>query len=1065
MFRGPLVVSFIGAALATVLAPAIARAQPEINVTPTSHSFGSQLLTAGATADFTFTIDNLGTAMSDDLDVSGITKVGAQCGDFNLTAPATPFTIQQLSSATFDVNFDPSVQGARSCTIRIASNDSNEANFDVAVSGTGSARVIALSPSPLGFGNVVRNTNDDATLTISNSGNLPLNVTAFGISGAQASQFSLVSPPGTPFDVAAGGSQDLTVRCTPTSNGGKSATLTVTSNATSGSGTVTLDCTGVDPQISIDTTTLSFPDTNVGGSSTLQFTISNGAAAQSSVLTYYFTEGGSNPGDFAVTGNNCTSGAPCTLIPGNSRIHTVTFSPLDLAARSATLTVVHDDQDLADIVVSMSGSGRRPEITLVQPPGASIDFGEVAVGTNSTQSTITVRNDGNANLVIDAVSLTGSDPGEFAIPTGPIPGASVVVAPGATQSWTVRCHPTSQGVKSASFRIDNNDTQVTPEDPLTVALTCHSVRSVLVASPSPVVFPDTAVATAAQPMTVTLTNMGDAALTLHGISVSSSAFPIEGGLPELPLEIAAGASLDLTIGFAPTLQTEYLGTITLQTDTDVHSVTLSGRGTLADMTLAPAPFDFGAVPVGGDASSQLFTVTSSAASPFLLDSASVDDAAFSLTPVDPASYPADVEPGATASFQVAAGPGAVGSAVGTLTLVTSISASSLTRTRISAIGTAPDLLVSDNAIDFGAVDLSAAAPRRTVTLTNTSAGPLALSNIEITGAHADAFAIVAPSASSATVTAGDDIGIEIEYRPALESGGDVAELMITTDAASGANVRIPLAGRGATRDIQVSPLELEFAETYRNPAEAPSLSFAVANRGSSGLTVAGIAGAGPGTDSFSVVEAPAVIGAGGEATITVAFAPTAASAEPIRAELVLAHDGSGDPAVRVDLTGVAVLPNVAMAPGVIDMGSTGVGVPVLLSEVAADQLQVINQDSDETFTIANIVVADMDGNPVEDGPFRVVSFTPMTEVAPGGALPVDIQFEPDREGEFEAVVELYIGADPSRIAFVTVRGQATEVTLRGGGGCGCTAGGSGTRPGNLGLLLLVLVALGRRRRQ
>src|SRR6185503_14081210 len=309
MIRGPLVGSFIGAALAIGLSAGSAAAAPEIDVTPTSHSFGSQLLTAGATAAFTFTIDNLGTAMSDDLDVSGISKLGAQCGDFNLSAPATPFTIQQQSSATFTVDFDPSVQGPRDCTIRIASNDSNEANFDVAVSGIGAARVISLSPSPLAFGNVVRNTSEDSTLTISNSGNVPLTVSGLAISGAQANQFSLVSPPGTPFDVAAGGSQDLTVRCTPTSNGGKSATLTVTSNAISGSGTVTLDCTGVDPQASIDTTTLSFPDTNVGSSSTLQFMVSNGAAANSSALTYYFTEGGSNPGDFEVTGNPCTVGA------------------------------------------------------------------------------------------------------------------------------------------------------------------------------------------------------------------------------------------------------------------------------------------------------------------------------------------------------------------------------------------------------------------------------------------------------------------------------------------------------------------------------------------------------------------------------------------------------------------------------------------------------------------------------------------------------------------------------------------------------------------------------------
>ena len=223
MFRGPLVGSFLAAALAIGLWVRPAAAQPEIDVTPTSHNFGSQLLTGGATASFTFTIDNLATAMSDDLDIASITKVGAQCGDFNLSAPATPFTIQQQSNATFTVNFDPSVQGARSCTIRIDNNDPDggEDPFDVAVSGTGTARVVSLSPSPLNFGNVVRNTNVDATLTISNSGNLALNVTALGISGAQANQFSLVSPPATPFDVAAGGSQDLTVRCTPTTNGAR----------------------------------------------------------------------------------------------------------------------------------------------------------------------------------------------------------------------------------------------------------------------------------------------------------------------------------------------------------------------------------------------------------------------------------------------------------------------------------------------------------------------------------------------------------------------------------------------------------------------------------------------------------------------------------------------------------------------------------------------------------------------------------------------------------------------------------------------------------------------------
>ena len=1070
MVRGPLVGSFIGAALAIALAPRWAAAQPEIDVTPAaSHNFGNQLLTAGATADFTFTIENIATGMSDDLDVASITKVGAQCGDFNLTAPSTPFTIQQQSSADFMVNFDPSVQGARSCIIRIDHNDPDGAEdpFDVTVSGTGTARVISLSPSPLDFGNVVRNTNDDSILTIDNSGNLPLNVSGLAISGAQANQFSLVSPPATPFDVGAGMSQNITVRCTPTSNGAKTATLTVTSNATSGSGTVTLDCTGVDPQISVNPTTLSFADTNVGSQSTQQFTVTNGAAANSSALTYYFTESGTNPGDFSVTINNCTQASPCTLIPGNARNHQVTFAPLDLANRSATLTVVHDDQDVGDVAISLSGTGRRPEITLVQPPGASIDFGEVPVGMNSTQSTVTVRNDGNANLVIDAVSLAGSDPGEFLISSGAIPPPSVVVGPGATASWNVRCRPTSQGIKSASFRIDNNDDQVTPEDPLTVSLTCRAVRSALVASPSPVEFPDTRVGTSADPITVTLTNMGDAELTLHGISISSSAFPVPDGLPELPLDLAAGASTEIVIGFTPTLQTAYTGSITLQTDTDVHTVALGGRGTLAEMALAPAPFDFGAVEVGSDPATQLFTITSSASEPFQLGAVSVDEDAFTVTRVDPASYPAAIDPGGTATFEIAAQPDTVGTAAGSLTVTTSISAATLTRTRVSAIGTAPDLVLSESAIDFGALDLDAAAPaRRTLTLTNSGSAPLTLSGIELVGPQAAAYVILSPPAGDVAVPPGGDFDLELEYRPTVESNLDSAVLAITTDAASGANVAIPVSGRGAARDIQVSPLLLDFAETYRNPAEPPTLSIAVANRGSSALTVAAISGAGPAIDSFTLIDAPAAVGAGGEATLTVAFSPTAASTEPIDAELVLAHDGSDEPAVRIDLTGVAVLPNVAMAPGVIDLGSTGVGVPIHLSEVSSDQLTIINQDSDEAFIVAAIRVADMDGNPVEDGPFQVVSFTPMSEIAPGEALPVDVEFNPDREGEFEAVIELYIGSDPTRIAFVTVRGRATEVTLRGGGGCGCTAGSGGSGgAGNLVLLVAAVACAARRRRR
>ena len=85
---------------------------------------------------------------------------------------------------------------------------------------------------------------------------------------------------------------------------------------------------------------------------------------------------------------------------------------------------------------------------------------------------------------------------------------------------------------------------------------------------------------------------------------------------------------------------------------------LVGRGTLAEMALAPAPWEFGALELGSDPATQLFTITSSASAPFQLGAVSVDNGAFTVTRVDPASYPAAIEDSST-SVQVSGRSAAV----------------------------------------------------------------------------------------------------------------------------------------------------------------------------------------------------------------------------------------------------------------------------------------------------------------------------------------------------------------------------------------------------------------------
>ncbi|NOT59989.1 MAG: choice-of-anchor D domain-containing protein, partial [Acidobacteria bacterium] len=85
---------------------------------------------------------------------------------------------------------------------------------------------IDASPLLFDFGSVALNASVERTLTVSNTGEQPLQVTGLTFSNAQ---FSRVSP-AVPFTVAPNAQQAVVLRFTPTANGLQSGTLTLMSN-------------------------------------------------------------------------------------------------------------------------------------------------------------------------------------------------------------------------------------------------------------------------------------------------------------------------------------------------------------------------------------------------------------------------------------------------------------------------------------------------------------------------------------------------------------------------------------------------------------------------------------------------------------------------------------------------------------------------------------------------------------------------------------------------------------------------------------------------------------------
>ncbi|UTI62276.1 choice-of-anchor D domain-containing protein [Paraconexibacter antarcticus] len=308
-----------------------------------SGSLNFGVVARGQTKDKDVIVQNVGKGT---LKLSSVTITGDAMFSI-VTGPSTPVSIAPGSQVTYTVRFSPPANagpGTHTATFSIASNDPSS---PTTLSATGDVGVptFSLSTTHLAFGGVPvdnRTTPSSKTLTttISNQSSCSgcdLNVTGLAITGANPGDFTLVSPPTTPYTVSAGNALDLQVRFNPPIAGGRSATLTITTDdPTHPSLTVDLDGTGLIPAIDAATAPLIFGPTVFtpacgtlcGNTLTEKFT--NSGAAELIVDKVTFP---SSP-DF--TGPNATT-PPTRVQVGASFDEPVTFTPTSAGKKTGTL--------------------------------------------------------------------------------------------------------------------------------------------------------------------------------------------------------------------------------------------------------------------------------------------------------------------------------------------------------------------------------------------------------------------------------------------------------------------------------------------------------------------------------------------------------------------------------------------------------------------------------------------------------------------------------------------------------------------------------------------------------
>ncbi len=293
-------------------------------------------------------------------------------------------------------------------------------------------------------------------------------------------------------------------------------------------------------KINLQPSPLSFPSTVVGQASPVQpVVITNAGNANLTVSALTFS------GSFSQSLLNiadCNSNS--VVSPAGSCTVGVQFVPLSAGNAAGSLTVRTNSLNAsASHVFTLSGSGAAGATPALTLSTTSMNFGSLAVGASSTAQRVTVSNTGSAPLLFSGIALNGANAADFVLSTT----CSTVVAAGANCTLSITFKPSAAGSKAASLVFYANVAGV-PQVALT-GVASGTPQAALNATA--LSFGSRAIGAAASSKSITLSNAGNAPLSLSGTSISGANAQDFTLSSSCGTSLAASSSCTLTIAYNP----------------------------------------------------------------------------------------------------------------------------------------------------------------------------------------------------------------------------------------------------------------------------------------------------------------------------------------------------------------------------------------------------------------------------------------------------------------------------------------------------------------------------------
>jgi hypothetical protein len=425
------------------------------------------------------------------------------------------------------------------------------------------AQQINVNPSTWDAGTVTVGQAAVQGITIANNGTDTLTVHSYAFGPETSAELTITGGPGTPFDLAPGGTAAVQVTYRPSVAGRATGTLSVVS--TGGDASTSLAGAGAVPGLDLLPTFLDFGAVAVGGSALLSVTLTNTGSTNLTINSLDL--GAASSPDFSLATGPV---APLTLAPGNALVVQIRYAPETVVTDRGTLEIT---TNTGKAKIPLQGRGGATEVA-VNP--ADLSFENVLVG-NSAVRSVSISNPGSGTLLVNSLSLGAGSSAAFAfinLPTTPF-----TLAPGASQEVQVEYHPGQVGADDGTLDITINDAA---QPTVSVGLAGHGVVAEFRVHPLDIDFGHVAVGSPSS-LTIQIQNSGTSDLTIidRVLGAGSGADFTLVSPPAVPFTLAPGTSQNLQVRYAPGQAGWDVGVLQISTLAGPAAVQLQGNGVLA----------------------------------------------------------------------------------------------------------------------------------------------------------------------------------------------------------------------------------------------------------------------------------------------------------------------------------------------------------------------------------------------------------------------------------------------------------------------------------------------------